>query len=91
MSESHSEDTNTSNQIITNTKEDRNVNLSSPIDRRKRSIEGSIIMTDSYNNISVPLSTSMNGVASSADREYDSGKIYVKHSKQNWIENLKFV
>ena len=51
-----------------------NIDLSMPVDRRRQSIEGSIIMTENNNALSANLNISANGPHSTTDHEYDSGK-----------------
>ena len=53
-----------------------NIDISMPVNRRRQSIEGSIIMTENNNVLSANLSTSANGPSSTTDNEYDSGKIW---------------
>ena len=52
-----------------------NIDISMPVDRRRQSIEGSIIMTENNNVLSANLSISANGPNSTTDNEYDSGRI----------------
>ena len=50
-----------------------NVDLTLSVDRRRQSIEGSLIMAEKYNNHSASLSVNGNGIGSTGDNEYDSG------------------
>ena len=52
-----------------------NIDISMPVNRRRQSIEGSIIMTENNNVLSANLSISANGPNSTTDNEYDSGRI----------------
>ena len=52
-----------------------NIDISMPVDRRRQSIEGSIIMTENNNVLSANLSIIANGPNSTTDNEYDSGRI----------------
>lgn len=51
-----------------------NIDISMPVNRRRQSIEGSIIMTENNNALSANLSISANGPNSTTDNEYDSGR-----------------
>ena len=55
-----------------------NIDISMPVDRRRQSIEGSIIMTENNNVLSASLSIIANGPNSTTDNEYDSGRIRTK-------------
>ena len=50
-----------------------NIDLSLSVDRRRQSIEGSIIMAEAYNNNSSSLGVVGNGIGSTGENEYDSG------------------
>ena len=52
-----------------------NIDISMPVNRRRQSIEGSIIMTENNNALSATLSIIANGPNSTTDNEYDSGRI----------------
>ena len=52
-----------------------NIDISMPVNRRRQSIEGSIIMTENNNVLSANLSISANGPNSTTDNEYDSGRM----------------
>ena len=51
-----------------------NIDISATVDRRRQSIEGSIIMVDSTKQNSSRLSIDAIGVVSTGDNEYDLGK-----------------
>ena len=79
MPENRDEESIIDHQNMSNTNADPNnsipnIDLSLSVDRRRQSIEGSIIMADAYNINSAHLSMDVNGVASTGDHEYDSGK-----------------
>ena len=59
-----------------------NVDLSAIVDRRRQTIEGSIIMVDSTKQNSSRISIDATGVVSTGDNEYDSGKaLMLKRSR----------
>ena len=55
------------------------IDLSLSVDRRRQSIEGSIIMAEAYNNLA-SLGVVGNGIGSTGENEYDSGNQYTYYS-----------
>ena len=55
-----------------------NIDLNLPVNRRRQSIEGSIIMAEQKNILSANISIGANGPNSTTDHEYDSGKVKLR-------------
>ena len=63
----------TNNSNVEENKSVPNIDLSLAVDRRRQSIEGSIIMAEAYNNNSAFPAIVGNGISSTGENEYDSG------------------